>query len=199
VTIEGTAPADTVVGRDGARVGDLVLVSGTLGDSALALALWQRGEQPGAFLASRHHRPAPRIALGRELARARLPSAMIDLSDGLASDLGHILEASGVGAEVDAAALPLSPAFRTHLARRPALFDLALAGGEDYELLCTVPPEQLAAALAIGTGTGVPLTVVGKVTDSAAGLQLRSDGGMLRPLRIRGYEHFPRGAGDADR
>jgi thiamine-monophosphate kinase len=192
VTVEGTAPPAEVIGRNGARAGELVLVSGTLGDSALALALWQQGARPEAFLAARHNRPTPRIGLGRELAGSGAVTAMIDLSDGLASDLGHILAASGVGGEVRAAALPLSPAFRAHLERHPDLIDLALAGGEDYELLCTVPPERLAAALAAGDRAGVPLTVVGTLTEPAAGLQLRTDDGRLRPLRVRGYDHFGR-------
>jgi thiamine-monophosphate kinase len=189
VTIEGTAPAATAVGRDGARAGDLVLVSGTLGDSALALALWQRGEQPAAVLVARHNRPTPRVALGRELAGQGLATAMIDLSDGLAADLGHILDASGVGAIVERADLPLSPAFRAHLERQPELFDLALAGGEDYELLCTVPPALCGAALAAAAGCGVPLTVIGRVTAMPGEMQLRSHDEVL-PLRKRGYDHF---------
>lgn len=193
VTVEGTAPPEEVIGRDGARAGDLVLVSGTLGDSALALDHWQNGACPEGFLAARHNRPTPRVGLGRELARAGLATAMIDLSDGLASDLAHILAASAAGAEIRGAALPLSPAFRAHLEQRPALIDLALAGGEDYELLCTVPPERLAEALAAGVRVGVPLTVVGTVTEPATGLQLRADDGSLRPLRVRGYDHFGRG------
>ncbi len=195
ITIEGTAPAGVAVGRDGARPGDAVLVSGTLGDSALALSLWQRGATPEAFLVARHCRPEPRVALGHELAQAGLPTAMIDLSDGLVADLGHILEASGVGAEVQSAALPLSPEFRSHLAPRPELLDLALAGGEDYELLCTVPTERVAAAQAVATRVGVPLAVIGVVTGSAAGLRLRAGNGEVRPLRRRGYEHFGQNTG----
>lgn len=192
VTIEGTAPAGAAVGRDGARPGDVVLVSGTLGDSALALALWQRGETPEPWLAARHNRPTPRIALGRELARNGLASAMIDLSDGVSSDLEHILHASGAGAELQGPALPLSAAFREHLGREPGLFDLALGGGEDYELLCTVPAAQVDAALAAAARTGVPLTAIGTVTAAAAGLRLRGADGALRPLRVRGYDHFCR-------
>lgn len=192
VTIEGTAPAGQAVGRGGARRGDAVLVSGTLGDSALALALWQRGERPDPWLAARHNRPTPRVALGRALAQAGLVTAMIDLSDGIASDLEHILQASGAGADIRAAALPLSPAFRARLERAPEFFELALGGGEDYELLCTVPPARVAEALALGAQTGVPLTVVGMVTESAAGLQLCDAAGGRRPLRVRGYDHFCR-------
>lgn len=192
VTIEGIAPAGTVVGRDGARPGDAVLVSGTLGDSALALALWQQGEVPDPWLAARHNRPTPRIALGRELAQAGLASAMIDLSDGIASDLEHILQASGAGAEILGAALPLSPQFRARLERRPELLDLALGGGEDYELLCTVPAARVDAALAAGVRAGAALTVIGTVLERSAGFRLRTATGEGRPLRVKGYDHFCR-------
>jgi len=192
VTIEGSVPAGQAIGRGGARVGDAVLVSGTLGDSALALALWQHGATPHPYLVARHNRPTPRVVLGRALAETGLPTAMIDLSDGVASDLGHILRASGVGAELDGAAVPLSPVFREHREHQPQWLDLALAGGEDYELLCTVPAVHLETVQALGTRTGVPLSVIGTVTDAAAGLRLRGVDGVVRPLRMRGYEHFPR-------
>ena len=97
--------------RRGASPGDAVYVSGTLGDSALALQQLLAGTTPEASLITRHHDPLARVALGRALAAARIPSAMIDLSDGLLADLGHVLEASEVGAEIDEAALPLSPLF----------------------------------------------------------------------------------------
>ena len=194
VTIEGTVPAGESVGRAGAGPGDVILVSGTLGDSALALSFWQRGEIPAPCLAERHCRPTPRLALGRGLAEARLATAMIDLSDGLAADLQHILQASGVGAEVRAATLPLSPAFQGHLVDRPELLDLALGGGEDYELLCTVPAGRVAAAQALGARLGVPLTQVGTITAPGTGLLLRGDDGRQRPLRVRGYDHFCRSA-----
>lgn len=192
VTIEGTAPAGTTVGRGGARPGDAILVSGTLGDSALALALWQQGETPDHWLANRHNRPTPRVALGRELAINGLVTAMIDLSDGVASDLEHILQASGGGAEILDAALPLSPAFRCRLEQRPELFDLVLGGGEDYELLCTVPVARVDEALSAGARTGVPLTRIGTVMERSAGFRLRDAAGAVRPLRVRGYDHFCR-------
>jgi thiamine-monophosphate kinase len=192
VTIEGTVPVNRSVGRGGAKPGDIVLVSGTLGDSALALTLWQRGESPAPFLAARHCRPTPRVALGQEL--AGVATAMIDLSDGVSSDLEHILQASGTGAELSSLALPLSADFRAHLERQPALLDLALGGGEDYELLCTVPPQRVAEALALAAGVGVPLTVIGAVTEQSRGLCLRSGSSDVRPLRVSGYDHFCRSA-----
>lgn len=199
VTIEGSAPADTVVGRDGARPGDVILVSGTLGDSALALALWQRGATPEPWLAARHNRPTPRVALGHALARAGLPTAMIDLSDGVSSDLEHILQASGAGAEILGASLPLSPAFRAHVERQPEFFELALAGGEDYELLCTVPSVRVNEAQAVAARAGVPLTAIGTVTERSAGYRLRDGAGTVRPLLVRGYDHFCRREGKEPR
>jgi thiamine-monophosphate kinase len=108
--------------------------------------------------------------------------------------LEHILQASGAGAELSSLALPLSADFRTHLERQPALLDLALGGGEDYELLCTVPPQRVAEALALAAGVGVPLTVIGAVTEQSRGLCLRSGSSDVRPLRVSGYDHFCRSA-----
>ena len=93
----------------------------------------------------------------------------------------------------------MSAAFREHLERHPQSLDLALAGGEDYELLCTVPADRLDAALALGIRTGVPLTVIGTVTERATGLQLRGSDGAVKLLQIRGYEHFGGTSGDAGR
>lgn len=188
VTIEGAAPADQVVARSGARPGDAVYVSGTLGDSALALQLLSSDRPVADELAYRHHRPQARVALGRALAEAQLPSAMIDVSDGVLADLGHILEASAVGARLDHALFPLSPAFRQALAEDPALFELALCGGEDYELLFTVPAdkERLLADLVVD----VPMTRIGTVTDAEQGFLLADEAGQVRPVKAKGFNHF---------
>ncbi len=188
VTVEGAAPADQVVARGGARPGDAVYVSGTLGDSALALRRLQSGRPLADDLARRHHRPQARVALGRALAEAQLPSAMIDVSDGVLADLGHILDASAVGARLEQPQLPLSPAFRQALAEEPALLELALCGGEDYELLFTVPAEKepLLAALV----ADVAITRIGTVIAAEQGLLLADETGRLRPARAKGYNHF---------
>jgi thiamine-monophosphate kinase len=118
---------------------------------------------------------------------------MIDVSDGLLADLGHILDASQVGAVIEAAALPLSEPFRRALAQEPALLDLALAGGEDYELLFTVQPEREAGLAELAGSVGVPVTRLGKVTAPQEGLiVIDRDGRPIEP-RKTGYDHFGRG------
>ncbi len=188
VTVEGAAPANQIVTRSGARAGDAVYVSGTLGDSALALQRLQSGWPVADELADRHHRPQARVALGRTLAEAQLPSAMIDVSDGVLADLGHILDASAVGARLEKALFPLSSELSQALVEEPALFELALSGGEDYELLFTVPvaKEHLLASLVVD----VPITRIGTVTAAEQGLLLVDEAGQMRSVKAKGYNHF---------
>ncbi|HYO63178.1 MAG TPA: AIR synthase-related protein, partial [Pyrinomonadaceae bacterium] len=134
----------------------------------------------------RHLRPEPRVEWGRRLGEERLASAMIDLSDGLSSDLAHLCRESGVGAAVVASQLPLDP----HVKRAAPEADplaLALDGGEDFELLFTVRPRR-AARLPRELG-GVTVTEIGEITDKRHGLRLRHDG-RTRPLRPAGFTHF---------
>lgn len=189
VTAQGSVPADEVVTRSGARSGDLIFVSGTLGDSALALCHLQKGEMPHPYLAGRHHDPTARIGLGRALAAARLPSAMIDLSDGLLSDLGHLLTASGVGAEVREATLPLSAPFRAAMQGEPGVADLALGGGEDYELLFTAPESKGAAVVRAAAAAGVAVTGVGRIV-TEPGLTLIDRTGRVQRPQGAGFDHF---------
>ncbi len=188
VTVEGAAPTEQVVSRNGARPGDAIYVSGTLGDSALALKRLQSGQPMTDELADRHHRPQARVALGRALAGARLPSAMIDVSDGVSADLGHILEASVVGARLEQGQFPLSSGFSKALVQDPGLFELALCGGEDYELLFTVPAdkEHLLSTLV----ADVPVTRIGTVTEADQGLLLVDEAGQMRTLKAKGFNHF---------
>lgn len=182
VTVVGSAPGPRVLRRDGARPGDLLLVSGSLGDAALGLA-------PGAprALALRQRRPAPRLALGRAL--GGIASACIDLSDGLAQDLGHLCAASGVGARVELARLPRSPAYRRAVRGAADPWAAAVCGGEDYELCVAVPPARLARALAAARRTGTPLTAVGRFTRGRAVILEDPDGGRYRPPRA-GHDHL---------
>lgn len=190
ITAVGGVPLGAALRRDGARPGDTVLVSGTLGDAALALEHWQRGEpaddEPRRALRARLDRPTPRLALG--LALRGIASAAIDLSDGLAGDLGHVLAASGVGAAIDAAALPRSAAFAA-LAPAARASALQLQGGDDYELCFCVPPSQLDAALALAARVGVPIACIGHIR-AEPGLELVHADGAREPLLPHGYRHF---------
>ncbi len=171
--------------RSGARPGDAVLVSGTLGDAALGL-------EPGAPrpLARRQRRPAPRLALGRAL--AGIATACIDVSDGLVQDLGHVCRASRVGAVLRLGDLPLSTAYRAAARERPDPWEAALAGGEDYELCATVRPRDVPRALAAGRRTGTRLTMVGSIV---RGRSVRVEDPSGRPHRLRrgGHDHLASG------
>jgi thiamine-monophosphate kinase len=190
VTVEalGSVPRGMALGRVGAAPGDRILVTGTLGDAGLALA----GDSAAmtkaarAFLQARLARPEPRVAAG--IALRGLASAAIDVSDGLAADLGHILTASGRGARLMVDDLPLSRVLAEELPRERA-WQLALSSGDDYELCFTVPPHALAEVDQRLQGLDGGVTPIGTVT-AGAGLQcLRADGSCLAPPP--GYRHFP--------
>jgi thiamine-monophosphate kinase len=200
LTLTGSVPAGAALLRSGARVGDLLYVTGTLGDSLAGLRLLSRGERSAAprlpprsrrLLIAWHRRPSAQAALGQILSSHRLASAAIDLSDGLSGDLRHLCEQSRVGAEVDASALPLSPALRAYA----RAFDcdpvaLALQGGEDYELLFTVPASKQRALHRVAQRTGRRLTCIGVIRPLAFGLRVRDVTGRLRRLPVTSYVHF---------
>jgi thiamine-monophosphate kinase len=185
VTVQGEVEAGKAICRDGANPGDAIYVSGTLGDSALALAELMDNRQPDEYLLSRHNTPTARVALGRQLAERQLATAMLDVSDGVVSDLDHILAASGVGAELELAALPLSESFRLAVQNDPQLIDLALAGGEDYELLLTSANQSLADI----AGMEPKLTKIGTVCQPA-GLRIRNTDGSRYQCSRGGFDHF---------
>ena len=144
VTLLGEQFPEKIVRRSGARAGELICVSGTLGDAALGLKQLQAGHRQGEAVRC-HLDPVPRVELGKALAEAGIASAMIDISDGFAADLGHILDASGKGGRVNIDLLPLSDAFRESVSRDCADYcSAAPSGGEDYELLFTLPGALLA-------------------------------------------------------
>ncbi len=185
VTVLGTVEPGTALRRDGARPGDAVLVTGTLGDAALALALRGRGQTPEPALLERLQRPQPRLAAGRSL--RGVASSAIDVSDGLAADLGHVLEASRVGAVLDLDRLPLSAALRARPPGQAA--GLALNGGDDYELCFTVAAAREAEALARLSGAGVPATRIGTI-EAGPGLVLQGRAAAALPAASSGYRHF---------
>lgn len=192
VTMLGENPAGASVRRSGARAGDLVMVSGTIGDAALGLAALTGGEGP-AELVARYQLPEPRVALGQAL--RGLATAMADVSDGLVADLGHICAASGLAAVIDAAAVPLSAAGRARLGADAAGAAALLTGGDDYELVFTVPPDRREDALAAGEAAGVPVTGIGTVVaaDDAAprgAVAVTGPDGRRLPIEKAGYSHF---------
>jgi len=185
VTVQGTVAQGDAIYRHGASYGDAVYVSGTLGDSAMTLQGLLRGEPVEACLATRFHTPEPRVKLGEKLAMSGWATAMLDISDGLVADLGHILEASGVGAEIELARLPLSEAFQAELKRNPGLIDLALAGGEDYELVFTSPLKDLDTQRDF-----CPAVSRIGVISQEPGLRIRRDDGEIYQCRRKGFDHF---------
>jgi thiamine-monophosphate kinase len=181
VTVVGSVRRGRALLRGGGRPGDLLVVSGTLGDAALGV----RAGAPAA-LRDRQRRPRPRLALGA--AAAGIARAAIDLSDGLLQDLGHLCEASGVGARVEADRLPLSGAYRRAVRGRRDPLAGALSGGEDYELLLAVPPARLGALRAAARRVRTPVTVVG-VLEPRPGVRVVEGGRPLRPRRA-GHDHL---------
>jgi thiamine-monophosphate kinase len=193
--IGATAGVDPLL-RSGARPGQAVCVTGGLGASAAGLAWLQAGrakDDPAAAEAvAAHLRPLPRLAAGRALATSGRVGAMMDLSDGLASDLARLCAASGAGAEVEAAALPISPATRALATALGGDFlDWAIAGGEDFELLFTCQPGDvdLLAELAADASPGLAVRRVGTI-GQGRGVRLRLANGGVREITLAGYDHF---------
>lgn len=192
VAVHGFVPPGRALTRAGAKVGDVVLVTGTLGDAAAGLHLLQHGSRLAAgdpqrdYLVERLNRPMPRLAAGMAL-RGRA-SACLDVSDGLLADLSHICAGSGVGAEIDSALLPRSSAL-LGLFDETGARDFALAGGDDYELCFTVPPAHVAEVQADLARLGGDATRIGRIVDGH-GVRVRdADGAWLEPAR-QGWDHF---------
>lgn len=196
----GEAPQQNVLLRSGARAGDLLLVTGSLGDAAAGVALLLDGalattKAYAAETRTRRDTPTPRVREGQWIGAAHQATAMIDISDGLAGDLGHLCERSQAGARVFAESLPVAKANRALAqAAHGNEWHFALHGGEDYELLFTAPAwaaEALAAHVTRETGT--PVSVIGEILNPGEGLQLvRSDHSTV-PLAARGWDHFKEG------
>jgi thiamine-monophosphate kinase len=190
VTVFGEVPPGEALLRSGAAPGDTLWVSGALGDARLALEAF-RGTlrlEAAAFEAARSamEQPEPRVALG--LALRGVATSAIDLSDGLLGDLGHILERSHVGAEVQLDALPRS----AHLASQPGPVQRSclLAGGDDYELLFTAPAPATAAVQQAATRAGVPVTAVGRIVAGTGLRVLDASGQAIALAELTGFDHF---------
>jgi thiamine-monophosphate kinase len=205
VALLGIVPPRKALFRSGARAGDCLYVTGTIGD---ALAGWKLLNEPLAraqhrarsvalstrhrqFLIGRHLRPTARIVEGRWLSTHRFATSAIDISDGLSGDLRHICEKSHVGVDLNLGALPLSPACRAYAASRKLdPEDLALAGGEDYELLFTVSPRQRTRLEQSALSLGFSLTCIGTIHPFRFGIQALTSHGRRHRLENTSYEHF---------
>jgi thiamine-monophosphate kinase len=189
VTAYGEQVSERIVRRSTAKANDLIFVTGTLGDSALGLELLRRGEAVGHPI-DRHLDPEPRCRQGQALAAAGLPTAMIDVSDGLVADLRHITDESSVGAELHLDRIPLSPHYREHYGSTSETFYVtALTGGEDYELLFTAPASKKEVLQALFSKLGDPVTKIGRITPEP-GIRIISPDGAQFFLDRGGYDHF---------
>jgi len=181
----GWAPADAALSRSGAKPGDAILVSGSLGDSAAGLRLVQANRQAQGYLVERYWQPTPRLALGQWLRQKA--TACVDVSDGLAQDLGHILKASVCGADLQLNQLPLSSALLAQVSQAQAQ-DYAVSGGEDFELCFTLPQHHVASALAYAQDSALPITKIGSIGGELGCRIWHSDGTEYQPQC--GYQHF---------
>ncbi len=194
VQIVGEVPARRTLRRDGARVGDDIWVSGTLGDAALALAAMQGrlklAARERAAVARRLHAPTPRIGLG--IALRGIARSAIDVSDGLVADLGHICARSRVAAAIEFARVPVSATLRRHL-DRPTARAAMLGGGDDYELCFTAARSKREEVMRAGTRSGVPVARIGHIVSPPAGacavVVMDAQGLPMRPVRA-GFDHF---------
>lgn len=196
ITAFGSVPTGGMVRRDGANPGDTIYVSGSIGDSTLGLHLLMSPDEPtlaavgsdaAAFLVRRHRFPTPRVPLIDALAASA--SAAMDISDGLVKDLDRLIRASGVGAAIELPHIPLSDAARAAVAAGIGTIADLVAGGEDYEILCTIPPARAAAFEQAAALSGVPVTPIGTILP-ATGVVAHDHLGRVASLERKGWDHF---------
>jgi thiamine-monophosphate kinase len=192
----GAVPHGAMVRRHGARPGDVVIATGTIGDAALGLKLrldaaaaarWRLDAAMEQHLLGRYLLPQPRTAIAEALRRHA--SAAMDVSDGLAGDLAKLARVSGVAAEVMAGDVPLSPAARQVVAAEPALMETVLTGGDDFEVIATVAPAHLDVLRSEAAAVGVTVTFIGTVT-TGTGVRFRTADGHTLAFRRASYSHF---------
>jgi thiamine-monophosphate kinase len=195
LTALGDVAAGSAIRRSGARIGDRVWVSGTIGDAWLGLKVLRpddddlKGLGPDCqtALIARYRLPEPRVALGQRL--VGIAHAMCDVSDGLVADLGHLCEASGVGATLSLPAVPLSIAAKTSLAVGWVAAEALVTGGDDYELLFAAPPQASASIERLARDLDLPVTAIGTIEDGA-GVRLRDAAGREVAVTSSGWTHF---------
>ena len=202
LTLIGEAPPKEIITRSGGDHRDLLYVTGTLGDAAAGLEILQNRDRKRDVKAGnrrpdwpslirRHLVPRARLQEGRLLAKKKIPSAMIDLSDGLSSDLSHLANQSGVGAELDLENIPLSYSLRRYakiMGVDPLSY--ALHGGEDYELLFSVPKRNKGKMDALINQGSIAARCIGRLVEKKSGLLVKDADGSVRPLKSKGYDHF---------
>ena len=196
VALIGEVESGKALRRNGAKAGDALLVTGTLGDSSAGLHSLQhlsgKTKEIASLLVKRHLTPVPRFNVGELLSRKRWASSAIDISDGLSSEIHHLCKESGVGAEIHEEALPLSNSLMTYceiVGLNP--LDFVLSGGEDYELLFTVPLTQISNVVQKVPGeTGTAIKSIGRMVPAAKGVTLITRKGERVPLIAKGFDHF---------
>jgi len=186
ITALGTVIKGKALKRSGAKVGDIIYVSGTLGDSALGL-LSLRAKRSNPELIQRYLLPQPRLALGQKL--LGMANACMDISDGLVQDLGHICRASGIGATIYKDALPLSKPARKLIEKDKKLWDSVFSGGDDYELLFTVPKAKKYAIKKLSAALKLPLTKIGEIT-KGKDVKVLDRAGKTLEIKHKGFRHF---------
>ena len=193
----GEAPIGRIVRRGGARAGDTIFVTGTIGDAALGLtalrgALAELDDASRRFLLDRYRLPQPRVALGPGL--IGVATAAIDISDGLIADLRHLCEVSRVNAIVEAKSVPLSPAAHRAIASDPQRLATVLTGGDDYEVLFTAPPDAAERISELARSASTPITPIGRITSSLQGdgprVVVLDDLGRATRFTAEGWTHF---------
>jgi thiamine-monophosphate kinase len=192
IAMVGSVPQGTMIHRAGAKPGDRIMVTGTIGDAALGVKLrrgaaWKLPLEAREYLLSRYLLPQPRTALA-DAVRAHASAAM-DVSDGLAGDLAKLCRVSGVGANVNVAQIPLSDATKAALQGESSLLETVLTGGDDYEILCTVPPDRSETFITAAAVLDVPVTEIGAISDGEDVQFLDRDGGPMQ-FSHPAYSHF---------
>jgi thiamine-monophosphate kinase len=197
ITAFGRVAAGRMVRRTGAGVGDAVVVTGTIGDATLGLALLKHGSSAGALtadaatrevLVQRYRVPQPRVALASAV--RDFASAAMDVSDGLAGDLAKLCKASGVSAEVELEQVPVSPQAAACLKAKATTIEALISGGDDYEILCTLAQDRLGPFMAAAQAAGVAATAIGAIRSGTARPRFIGEGGRELVLQRGSYSHF---------
>lgn len=188
ITLLGEAKQGNIIKRDGAKIGDKIFVTGTLGDSSAGLELLKKGKRSG-YLVQSHLLPTPRVKEAYFIAKNRFATSMIDVSDGLSTDLNHICEQSRVGAVIYEDKIPLSKELKKAELKKAPL-DYALSGGEDYELLFTVKRKNVKNIYDAISRSRLSATMIGEITERKRGILLVDKRGMEMPLLPTGFNHF---------